>query len=78
GHPNRIIDAIDNIGSSIDAGYSTKGAYSDLKEAKAKNSDSRSPNPKDIYYISKDKKTGNNIYLNKSDYNSDGSPKKNN
>ncbi|MET3047570.1 hypothetical protein [Flavobacterium covae] len=33
GHPNRIIDAIDNIGSSIDAGYSTKGAYSDLKEA---------------------------------------------
>ncbi|WP_163444308.1 hypothetical protein [Flavobacterium columnare] len=33
GHPNRIIDAIDNIGSSVDAGYSTKEAYNNLKEA---------------------------------------------
>ncbi|MBF6653884.1 hypothetical protein C3B47_13530 [Flavobacterium columnare] len=33
GHPNRIVDAIDNIGSSVDAGYSTKEAYNNLKEA---------------------------------------------
>ncbi|OWP82632.1 hypothetical protein BWK59_14840, partial [Flavobacterium davisii] len=69
-------DAIDNIGSSIDAGYSTKGAYSDLKETNKQETKPQSQKPEDAYYIRKDKKTGNSIYLNKDFYNKDGSRKK--
>ncbi|QYS92430.1 RHS repeat-associated core domain-containing protein [Flavobacterium covae] len=56
GHPNRIIDAIDNIGSSVDAGYSTKEAYNNLKEASKINAPQKNDTLESLYYGGKEGK----------------------
>ncbi|GEC77708.1 DUF6443 domain-containing protein [Flavobacterium aquatile] len=73
---DKVNDGVDAVGAGTGA---ANEIYNATKEGNKKEAKPTSQKPDDViylYYISRDKKTGDTIYLNKTYYNSDGTPKK--
>jgi hypothetical protein len=73
----KFFEIVDAAGDTMDRVQGVVTQVENLNEETNKQeAKPKSQKPEDIYWISKDKKTGNYIYLNKDNYNQDGTQKK--